>query len=263
MVKARTYFDFDEIEEYLRNKIYPPTIPARDYESKSSLRRATKRCKVKDGHLFYKKRLVIKDKERQMAIIRDMHQGIGDSEHCKAMALHRGKNTTYDKTVQRFFWHNIAAAINEYVKSCEQCQKQGDLKSPKVELKSILVPSSMMKQIGVDICNLPKIDGYRHVIVLTEYFPKWSEPKPTKDKSAPTVAQFLYGVMCRHGCFEIQITNQGQEFVNEVCKQIHELTVVEQRVMSAYQPQANGLVERQNRTIKNSLVKVLEDNPEM
>ena len=84
-----TCADFDEIEEYLRNKIYPPTIPARDYGSKTNLLRRSKRSKryeVKDGHLFYKKRLAIKDKERQMEIIRDVHQGIGDSEDCKAMA---------------------------------------------------------------------------------------------------------------------------------------------------------------------------------
>ena len=125
-------------------------------------------------------------------------------------------------------------------------KKQGDLKSPKVELKSIPVPSSVMKQVGVDICNLPEVNGYRHVIVLIDYFSKWSEAKPTKDKSAPTIAQFLYEVMCRHGCFEIQINDQGREFANEVCKQLHELTGVEQRVTSAYHPQANGLVERQN-----------------
>ena len=87
-----------------------------------------------------------------------------------------------------------------------------------------------MKQVGVDICNLPEVDGYRHVIVLIDYFSKWSEAKPTKDKSAPTIAQFLYEVMCRHGCFEIQINDQGREFVNEVCKQLHDLTGVEQRV---------------------------------
>ena len=124
MAKARKHFDFDEIEEYLRNKTYRSTIPARDYGSKSNFRRVTKRCEVKDGHLFYKKRLVIKDKECQMELIRDVHRSIGDSENSKAMASHRGKNTTYDKIAQRFFWHNIAADINEYVKSYEQCKNQ-------------------------------------------------------------------------------------------------------------------------------------------
>ena len=128
---------------------------------------------------------------------------------------------------------------------------------------TIPVPSIVMKQVVVDICNLPEVDGYRHVTVLTDYFSKWSEAKPTKYKSAPTIAQFLYEVMCRYGCFEIQINDQGREFVNEVCKQLYELTGVEQRVTSAYHPQANGLVERQNRTIKNSLVKVFQDNHEM
>ena len=97
-----------------------------------------------------------------------------------------------------------------------------------------------MKQVKVDICNLPEVDGCRHVIVLID------EAKPAKDKSAPTIAQFLYEVMCRHGCFEIQINDQSREFVNEVCKQLHELMGAEQRDMSAYHPQVNGLVERQN-----------------
>ena len=67
--------------------------------------------------------------------------------------------------------------------------------------------------------------------------------------------------MCRHGCVEIQINDQGREFVNAVSTNLHELTGVEQRVTSAYHPQSNGLVERENRTIKNALVKVLDEKP--
>ena len=57
------------------------------------------------------------------------------------------------------------------------------------------VPSSVMKQVGVDIRNLPEVDGCRHDIALIDDFPKWSEAKPTKDKSALTIVQFLYEVM--------------------------------------------------------------------
>ena len=69
--------------------------------------------------------------------------------------------------------------------------------------------------------------------------------------------------MCQHGYFEIQISDKAWAFVNEVCKQLHKLTGVELRVTSSYHLQVNGLVELQNRTIKNSLRNVLEDNPEM
>ena len=94
-----------------------------------------------------------------------------------------------------------------------------------------------------------------------DYFSKWSEAKAVQDKSAPTIAQFLFELMCRHGCFAVQINDQGREFVNAISEELHKLTGVEQRITSPYQPQANGLVERQNRTIKKSLVKVLEYNP--
>ena len=67
--------------------------------------------------------------------------------------------------------------------------------------------------------------------------------------------------MCRHGCFKTQINDQGKEFVNEVSDALLKLTGANQRVTSAYHPQSNGLCKRQNRTIKDSLVKVLEGNP--
>ena len=164
----RKHFLFEEIEEYLRNKVYPSNIAAKDYCSKSNFRRTTRKYSFKDGHLFYKKCIVIKDRNCQMEIIRDIHSGIGNSEHSKAMAL----NAKIQRIAQRFFGGNISNDISDFAKKCDLCQKQGDFKSPKAYLKPMLIPSTMMKQVWVDICNLSEIDGYCHVIALIDYFSK-------------------------------------------------------------------------------------------
>ena len=78
------------------------------------------------------------------------------------------------------------------------------------ELHGISIPSQVMKQIGIDICSLPDVDGYKYLVVCIDYFSKWSEAKPIRDKSATTVGQFLYELICRHGCFGMQINDQGR-----------------------------------------------------
>ena len=117
----------------------------------------------------------------------------------------------------------------------------------------------------LSFCCLHGVDGYHHLIVCIDYFTEWLEAKPIRDKTGLTVATFLYEFMCRHGCFKVQVNDQGREFVNRVSTCLREptlLTGVEQSITSAYHPQSNGLVERQNRKIKNALVKVLDAHPE-
>ena len=45
-----------------------------------------------------------------------------------------------------------------------------------------------MKQVGVDLCGLPEVDGYRYLIVSIDYFIKCSETKPITEKTASTIA---------------------------------------------------------------------------
>ena len=117
------------------------------------------------------------------------------------------------------------------------CQKQGSLTlKTKTELLSIPVAFAMMNKIGVDICNLTEVDGYCCLVVCIDYFSKWSEVKPLNDKKATTVSQFLYEVICRHGCFSIQINDEGREFFNSVSTKLHLLTGTIQSVTSAYHP---------------------------
>ena len=121
-----------------------------------------------------------------------------------------------------------------FVEKCDVCQKQVDLSlKTKTELQNVPIETAVMKQVGIDACNLPKVYGFCSLVVYIDYFSKWSEAKPIQDKTAPTIAKFSYELICRHGCFSIQINDQGREFVNSVSDELHRLTGGKQRITSA------------------------------
>ena len=51
----------------------------------------------------------------------------------------------------------------------------------------------------MDVCN-PTPTGYRYILVIVDYFTKWTEELPIKDKCADTVADvFVREIICRFG----------------------------------------------------------------
>ena len=171
-----------------------------------------------------------------------MQEGSGESIESKSMRSHHGMRTTMNILSERFYWRTIEADVFNYIKSCTQCQ----LLNPKLgsetpALHSVPVPKAVMTQIGIDISCLPEADGYRYMVLAIDYFRKWSEAKALKDKSASSLALFLYEFICRHGCVDIQINDQGRDFVNAVSEEVHRLTGTRQRITSAYHPQVGDL----------------------
>ena len=172
----------------MRENVYPEEM-AGDKVRKANFRRACRKFSIVNGqYLYNSKRVVISSKERQRQIIQDIHADLGENPKAKAMASHRGRESTYQKISERFYWYDVV----EFIKTCENCQKQGK-NSKKIfpYLQSVRVPNEVMKQIGFDMCNLPEVNGYKHVIICIDYFSKWSEAKTVKDKTAPTVSEFL------------------------------------------------------------------------
>ena len=172
------HVSFANVEHYVRNGVYPERVKTKG--EKANFRRACRKFSVASGQFLYDKtRLVVANREEQLQIIKDVHEGLGEDSRAKAMASHRGRDTTYQKVSDRFYWHNMVKMVDEYVKACGECQRHGkSLKKFAPELQSVPVPSQAMSQVGVDICQLPPVDGFRYLVVLIDYFTKWSEAKP-------------------------------------------------------------------------------------
>ena len=68
--------------------------------------------------------LVISSTERQHTIIRDAHEELGHDPKVNAMVLHCERDSTIQKISNRSFWHNIKGDVEEFIKKCDQYQKQ-------------------------------------------------------------------------------------------------------------------------------------------
>ena len=86
----------------MRNKTYPKGI-LKNKGKKSNFRKASKNFSIVNGDIMYKeKRRVVFEVERRPAIMNDVHEGIGDNSMGKALAAHRGRESTYQKFLNDF-----------------------------------------------------------------------------------------------------------------------------------------------------------------
>ena len=96
--------------------------------------------------------------------------------------------------------------------------------------------------------------GNKHLLVIMDYFTKWCEAFPTKDQRASTVAEVLVSrVFSRFGPPAIIHSDQGRNFESHLMHEICRLMGIHKSRTTAYHPQCDGQVERQNRTLQNIL----------
>ena len=93
-----------------------------DKGQKVYFRKACKPFSMLHGLLMY---LVISSTERQHTMISGAHKGLVHDAKCiKATASQCVRNSTLQKISNRFLWHNIKGNVEEFIKKCNQCQRQ-------------------------------------------------------------------------------------------------------------------------------------------
>ena len=92
----------------------------------------------------------------------------------------------------------------------------------------------------LDVCD-PTQDGYRYILVIADYFSKWTETFPMKNKCTDTVADLLVdNIILRFGIPLVIHNDQGREFENGLMKSLCTLLGCTKK--------SDGMIERFNRT---------------
>ena len=242
-----------------KNRPYPEEIYSLPYiersNAKSKFRKRAKIFTVLNDQLMYNDLKVAKKSELGR-IFEAFHDNPTSGGHF-------GRDKTLSKIRQEWYWKGIKGDILKYVNKCEKCfETNPKLHEDAPPLNPIPVPERVWSLVGIDIVGPlhETKNGNKYICAITDHFSKFSQAAPLPDKSANSVALFLYSVICRFGCFESMISDQGRKFVNELNDKLMEYFQSDHRISSSYHPQTNGQRERDNRTLKNALSKLVNEH---
>jgi hypothetical protein len=104
--------------------------------------------------------------------------------------------------------------------------------------------------------------GHRFVLVVVDYFTKWTKVIPLKNMTHREVIHFISEhIIHRFGIPQILTTYQGSSFMShQVCEFAKSLKI-KLFSSSPYYAQANGQAESSNKTLIKLIKKKIEENP--
>ncbi|KAK9076094.1 hypothetical protein SSX86_004427 [Deinandra increscens subsp. villosa] len=183
--------------------------------------------------------------------------------HSQACGGHFGPKRTAHKVLESgFYWPNIFLDSYMFCKSCERCQKTGNLRSKdQMPLTPILV-CEIFDVWGIDFMGpFPSSFGNVYILLAVDYVSKWVEAKATRTNDAKVVSGFVKSnIFSRFGTPRAFISDRGSHFCNRTIEALFKKYGVAHRVSTAYHPQTNGQAEISNREIKSILEKTVNPN---
>ena len=175
---------------------------------------------------------------------------------------HFAAHETYLRVKQEYYWPRMMKDIKKYIKRCFKClrhQKVPVVNHPALSTKI----TGIFDKIGIDLVfGLPTTsEGYNGILVIIDFLSKYPYATPIKSKTKEEIAQKLFEYIALFGAPKEILSDQGNEFVNDVIYTLNEIAGIEHRITSAYHPQANGQTENFNKTLITCLKKHTEEEP--
>jgi cleavage and polyadenylation specificity factor subunit 1 len=118
------------------------------------------------------------------------------------------------------------------------------------------LPKQRFDHVHIDIVGpLPSSEGFRYVLTMIDRFSRWPEAVPISDQTAEQVSRtFHEHWVCRYGVPRKVTTDRGRQFESNLFRKLNQLYGTQRIHTTAYNPKANGMVERIHRTIKAAIM---------
>ena len=182
--------------------------------------------------------------------------------HDTPEAGHQGISRTLEKIQRHFTWPTQILDVQKYVKSCTECQQAKPRNSkPDGLLHSVPTPTTRFHTVGMDWFSMPCTkDGVDMIFIIVDYLTKLTRLIPCSSKNTAKDLALLFKTHWHDiglGLPSVIISDRDKwltsKFWRNLCQTLH----ITQQLSTARHQQTNGQVERTIRTIKTSMLPLI------
>ena len=193
----------------------------------------------------------------QLVIPQSLKKQFLQIHHDSMLGGHIGAARMLSVMRPRYFWIGMIKDVNDYVGTCQSCN------ASKPSNRSIKPPLTLrdpapgpFHTLFIDTLGPLRRTQHanKHLVVVTDQYSRYVIAWPSPDIQAKTIAKKFYEkVICVHGAPKRLLSDNGSGFISELFQELCATFGVKQSFSTAYRPQAQGEVERCNRSITNLL----------
>ena len=168
---------------------------------------------------------------------------------------HPGIERTREMIRQKFVWPSLRADTSKWARECIHCQRSKIQRHTTPEIREFIVPNKRFVHLHADLTKMPESNGYCYLLTVIDRFTRWPAAIPLKDTTTESVIDAItHGWISSFGVPKAITTDRGSQFTSAVWKQLCDTWGIEAHLTTSYHPEANGLVERFHRRLKESIM---------
>ena len=173
---------------------------------------------------------------------------------------HPGVDRTRQIVAAKFVWPSLRADCSKWARECIECQRAKVGRNVVPEIGHFEVPKRRFEHIHADIAMVPTSNGYSYLLTIIDHFSRWPTAIPLRNITTESVIDaFAHGWFASFGIPNDITTDRGSQFNSAIWNQLLRIWGVSHHQTTAYHPEANGLVERFHRRLKESLITLCKD----
>ena len=167
---------------------------------------------------------------------------------------HPSAKSTSTLITNKYVWKAMRRDIKTWTRECDRCQRFKVNKHVESGIQPYDTPPVRFANIHMDIVGpLPSSQGYKYLLTAIDRVTRWAEAYPIRTQTAENCLKAVTQWISRYGLPESITTDRGANFTSNIWQEVTTSLGIKLQHTTAYNPEANGVIERYHRTLKTAL----------